>query len=176
MTNPNRPSVFIEKLMPVKLLNQQVYYEHGGNPFKGLHRWYSRKPLSFSRASVLASILPSDITMEEFLYIMGLYGQDDWEFWEQSKKTEEEKDKLRNNKEVRLYKQPPSEKQIQRLYQQCQRIWGNNNEDDRQDINKDNRQDACPTDDCPTHNDHNRQDACSTVTILDQLQKDIDKW
>jgi hypothetical protein len=33
--------------MPVKLLNEQVYYEHGGNPFKGLHRWYSRKPLSF---------------------------------------------------------------------------------------------------------------------------------
>jgi len=49
MTNPtpNRPKVFIEKIMPVELLNQQVYYENGGNPFKGLHRWYSRKPLSF---------------------------------------------------------------------------------------------------------------------------------
>lgn len=42
---PERPSVFIEKVMPVKLLNEQVDYEHGGNPFKGLHRWYSRKPL-----------------------------------------------------------------------------------------------------------------------------------
>ena len=48
-----RPKLFIEKIMPVNLLNEQVYYEHGGNPFKGLHRWYSRKPLSFSRASVL---------------------------------------------------------------------------------------------------------------------------
>ena len=47
MNNSQRPTVFIEKIMPVKLLNQQVYYEHGGNPFKGLHRWYSRKPLSF---------------------------------------------------------------------------------------------------------------------------------
>jgi adenine-specific DNA methylase/very-short-patch-repair endonuclease len=67
-----RKQVFIEKIMPVKLLNEQVYYEHGGNPFKGLHRWYSRKPLSFSRASVLASLLPVDVTMEEFEYLLGL--------------------------------------------------------------------------------------------------------
>jgi putative DNA methylase len=63
---PSRPAVFIEKIFPVTLLNQQVYYEHGGNPFKGLHRWYSRKPLSFSRASVLGSLLPDTVTPEEF--------------------------------------------------------------------------------------------------------------
>jgi putative DNA methylase len=60
MPHPDRParkSVFIEKIMPVTLLNEQVYYEHGGSPFKGLHRWYSRKPLSL-RASVLGSLLP----------------------------------------------------------------------------------------------------------------------
>jgi adenine-specific DNA methylase len=61
--NPKRKPVFIEKVMPVKLLNEQVYYEHGGNPFKGLHRWYSRNPLSFCRASVLGSLLPADVTM-----------------------------------------------------------------------------------------------------------------
>jgi adenine-specific DNA methylase len=74
MTNPtpNRPKVFIEKIMPVELLNQQVYYENGGNPFKGLHRWYSRKPLSFSRASVLGSLLPADISMDDFEYLLGL--------------------------------------------------------------------------------------------------------
>ena len=119
-----RHKLFIEKIMPVKLLNEQVYYEHGGNPFKGLHRWYSRKPLSFSRASVLASLLPADITMEEFLYVMGLYGEDDVRFWESSNKSEEEKDKLRNNKQVRLYKCPPSEKQIQRFEELCERVWG----------------------------------------------------
>lgn len=68
----NRPALFIEKMMPVQLLNEQVYYEHGGNPFKGLHCWYSRKPLSFSRASVLASLLPADLTMTEFEYLLGL--------------------------------------------------------------------------------------------------------
>ena len=68
----NRKPVFIEKIFPVKLLNQQVYYEHGGNPFKGLHRWYSRKPLSFSRACVLGSLLLADVTIEEFEYLLGL--------------------------------------------------------------------------------------------------------
>jgi len=34
MTKSQRPQVFIEKIMPVKLLNQQVYYEHGGNPYE----------------------------------------------------------------------------------------------------------------------------------------------
>ncbi|MBE9221375.1 DUF1156 domain-containing protein [Cyanobacterium stanieri LEGE 03274] len=119
-----RKKLFIEKIFPVKLLNQQVYYEHGGNPFKGLHRWYSRKPLSFSRASVLASLLPADITTEEFLYIMGIYSQEEIEFWEKSSKTEAEKDKLRNIKEIRLYKQPPTQKQIQRLQHHCQTTWG----------------------------------------------------
>ena len=73
-SRPNsRPAVFIEKIFPVTLLNQQVYYEHGGNPFKGLHRWYSRKPLSFSRASVLGSLLPDTVTMEGVLkYLLGL--------------------------------------------------------------------------------------------------------
>lgn len=36
--HPTRPAVFIKKNFPVLLLNQQVYYEHGGNPFEELHR------------------------------------------------------------------------------------------------------------------------------------------
>ncbi|MFB2891708.1 DUF1156 domain-containing protein [Aerosakkonemataceae cyanobacterium BLCC-F50] len=97
-----RPPVFIEKIMPVELLNEQVYYEHGGNPFKGLHRWYSRKPLSFSRASVLGSILPADVTMEEFKYLLG----------------------LELGKEVKLYKTPPSSVRIQKVQDYCEKVWG----------------------------------------------------
>jgi len=100
--SPKRKSVFIEKVMPVKLLNEQVYYEHGGNPFKGLHRWYSRKPLSFSRASVLGSLLPADVTMEEFEYLLG----------------------LEPGKEVKLYKTPPSTERIARVQDLCKQMWG----------------------------------------------------
>lgn len=106
MTTPNRPKVFIEKIMPVELLNQQVYYENGGNPFKGLHRWYSRKPLSFSRASVLGSLLPADISMDEFEYLLGL-----------------ERRKYRSN-EVKLYKTPPSSERIKQVHDLCEKVWG----------------------------------------------------
>ena len=102
MTTPKRPAVFIEKAMPVQILNEQVYYEHGGNPFKGLHRWYSRKPLSFSRASVLGSLLPADVTMEEFEYLLG----------------------LEPGKEVKLYKTPPSSVRIKKVQDYCEQIWG----------------------------------------------------
>jgi len=97
---PDRKSVFIEKIMPITLLNEQVYYEHGGNPFKGLHRWYSRKPLSFSRASVLGSLLPADVTMEEFEYLLGLNRRG--------------KDGLQD-KTTKLYKTPPSPERIKRV-------------------------------------------------------------
>ena len=104
MTNPThkRPTVFIEERMPVQLLNEQVNFEHGGNPFKGLHRWYSRKPLSFSRASVLASLLPADVTMEEFEYLLG----------------------LEPGKEVKLYKTPPSSTRIKKVQDYCEKVWG----------------------------------------------------
>jgi putative DNA methylase len=98
-----RPHLFIEKIMPVNMLNQQVHYEHGGNPFKGLHRWYSRKPLSFSRASVLASILPAEISLEEFEYLLG----------------------LEPGKEIKLYKTPPSSVRIKKVHDYCEKVWGN---------------------------------------------------
>ncbi|WP_310411462.1 DUF1156 domain-containing protein [Chamaesiphon sp. OTE_8_metabat_110] len=101
-----RKPVFIEKIFPIKLLNEQVYYENGGNPFKGLHRWYSRKPLSFSRASVLGSILPADVSMEEFEYLLGL-----------------EKREYRN-KETKLYKTPPSPDRIKQVHALCEGMWG----------------------------------------------------
>lgn len=36
--HPTPPAVFVKNIFPVPLLNQQVYYEHGGDPFKGLLR------------------------------------------------------------------------------------------------------------------------------------------
>ena len=106
---PDRKPVFIEKIMPVTLLNEQVYYEHGGNPFKGLHRWYSRKPLSFSRASVLGSLLPADVSMEEFEYLLGLNRRG--------------KDGLQD-KTTKLYKTPPSPDRIKKVQELCEQMWG----------------------------------------------------
>ncbi|WP_088889967.1 DUF1156 domain-containing protein [Leptolyngbya ohadii] len=107
-TTPKRKPVFIEKIMPVTLLNEQVYYEHGGNPFKGLHRWYSRKPLSFSRASVLGSLLPADVTIEEFEYLLGL-----------NRRVSGMQDKT-----TKLYKTPPSPDRIKKVQELCEQMWG----------------------------------------------------
>ncbi|WP_035988214.1 DUF1156 domain-containing protein [Leptolyngbya sp. KIOST-1] len=105
---PTRPAVFIEKIFPVTLLNRQVYYEHGGNPFKGLHRWYSRKPLSFSRASVLGSLLPDTVTMEEFEYLLGLNRRVDGH----------------SDSTTKLYKTPPSPERIKQVHDLCEQTWG----------------------------------------------------
>ncbi|MBD2151076.1 DUF1156 domain-containing protein [Pseudanabaena sp. FACHB-1277] len=101
--------------MPVKLLNEQVYYENGGNPFKGLHRWYSRKPLSFSRASVLGSLLPADISMEEFEYLLGL---------DMARANESETEKSNRHQRTRLYKTPPDPERVKRVQELCEQMWG----------------------------------------------------
>ncbi|MBD2316497.1 DUF1156 domain-containing protein [Pseudanabaena sp. FACHB-1050] len=103
--------------MPVKLLNEQVYYENGGNPFKGLHRWYSRKPLSFSRASVLGSLLPADISMEEFEYLLGLDQA-------RTDRRETEKEKNDRHQRTRLYKTPPTPERVKRVQELCEQMWG----------------------------------------------------
>jgi adenine-specific DNA methylase len=114
-TEPKRKPVFIEKIMPVKLLNEQVYYENGGNPFKGLHRWYSRKPLSFSRASVLGSLLPADISMEEFEYLLGL---------DMARANESETEKNNRHQRTKLYKTPPTPERVKRVQELCEQMWG----------------------------------------------------
>ena len=111
----DRKPVFIEKIMPVKLLNEQVYYENGGNPFKGLHRWYSRKPLSFSRASVLGSLLPADVSMEEFEYLLGL---------DMARANESETEKSDRHQRTRLYKTPPTPERVKRVQELCEQMWG----------------------------------------------------
>ncbi|MFN8797425.1 MAG: DUF1156 domain-containing protein, partial [Pseudanabaena sp.] len=113
----DRKPVFIEKIMPVKLLNEQVYFENGGNPFKGLHRWYSRKPLSFSRASVLGSLLPADISMEEFEYLLGLDQA-------RTDRRETEKEKDDRHQRTRLYKTPPDPERVKRVQELCEQMWG----------------------------------------------------
>jgi putative DNA methylase len=100
-----RTKVFIEKIMPVKMLNEQVQYENGGNPFKGLHRWYSRKPLSFSRASILASLLPADVTKAEFAQLLGIVP----------------------NGDTKLYKTTPSDVAKEKLHALCEKTWGKSN-------------------------------------------------
>jgi adenine-specific DNA methylase len=51
---------------------------------------------------VLASLLPADVTMEEFEYLLG----------------------LEPGKEVKLYKTPPTAVRIKKVHDYCEQIWG----------------------------------------------------
>jgi len=99
-----RPRVFIEERFPIDLLNRQVLRETGSTPFNAVHRWFSRKSLSFSRASVLASLLPSDVSAEEFERLLGMPSTVARDF--------------------RLYQQTPTHPTIEKVHRLCRDTWG----------------------------------------------------
>lgn len=103
-SNKDRPRVFIEESFPTDFLNQQVLKETRGSPFSAVHRWFSRKPLSFSRASVLASLLPASTTNKDFIRLLGVPPVP--------------------NKDFRLSHQTPSQTIIEEVHDRCKHTWG----------------------------------------------------
>jgi len=71
--------------------------------------------LSFSRASVLGSLLPADVSMEEFEYLLGL---------DMARADESEAEKNNRHQRTRLYKTPPSPERVQRVQELCEQMWG----------------------------------------------------
>lgn len=100
----SRPQVLIEERFPTDLLNEQVLREIGSTPFNAVHRWFSRKPLSFSRASVLGSLLPASTTMDEFKKLLGVPAI--------------------TNHEYRLYQKTPSHDVVSQVHDICRKTWG----------------------------------------------------
>lgn len=113
---------YIETFFPTDLLNAQVTREKGGNAFKGVHRWYSRKPLSFSRASVLGAILPDTLTEVEFLQLLGLKEHEAKTYWN-NKKTF-----MKNHKNsTRLFDQTPTTETKRKIKEHIKALWGKEN-------------------------------------------------
>jgi putative DNA methylase len=113
---------YIETFFPTDLLNAQVTREKGGNAFKGVHRWYSRKPLSFSRASVLGAILPDTLTEVEFLQLLGIKEHEAKLYW--NKKSEF----MKNHKNsTRLFDQTPTQETKRKIKEHIKALWGKEN-------------------------------------------------
>jgi putative DNA methylase len=59
---PDRPRVLIEKWLPVDVIGAECMRERGASsalpPLYFLHVWWARRPLTASRAAILASVLP----------------------------------------------------------------------------------------------------------------------
>ncbi len=113
---------YIETFFPTDLLNAQVTREKGGNAFKGVHRWYSRKPLSFSRASVLGAILPDTLTEVEFLQLLGMKEHEAKLYWNQKSKF------MENHKNsTRLSDQTPTQDTKKKIGEYIKKHWGKEN-------------------------------------------------
>lgn len=59
----------------------------------------------------MACLLPADISLEEFKYLLGLHPEKDGIL-------------IKKKEPVKLYQTPPSNKIIEKLEEYCQKIWG----------------------------------------------------
>ena len=69
MTHRDRPRVLIEQWLPIDQIGAECMRERGASsalpPLYFLHVWWARRPLTVSRAAILASLLPAYPTGED---------------------------------------------------------------------------------------------------------------
>ena len=74
----DRPRVQIEEYLPVEAIGAESLRERSASsalpPLYYLHVWWARRPLTASRAAVLASLLPAGLDSKWFLETIGIKG------------------------------------------------------------------------------------------------------
>jgi len=75
----SRPDVLIEQWLPVQELGIESRRERSASsalpPLYFLHVWWARRPLTVSRAAILAALLPPDTDHTWFLRTLGIFGE-----------------------------------------------------------------------------------------------------
>src|SRR6266705_3307562 len=78
VNDKDRPRVLIEEWLPIEALGVECRRERGASnalpPIYFLHIWWARRPLTVSRAAVLASLLSANFPQNEFMKLMGILG------------------------------------------------------------------------------------------------------
>lgn len=72
-----RPRLLIEEWLPAAAIGVECIRERSTGqqpPDKRLHVWWARRPLTASRAAVLASLLPADFPRDVFERLLGFWG------------------------------------------------------------------------------------------------------
>ena len=71
----NHPKVLIEEWLPAQALGIECMREQNNPiakpPHTYFHVWWARRPLTISRAAVLASLLPADFDRQDFEQLIG---------------------------------------------------------------------------------------------------------
>lgn len=131
-TESKLPRVLIEDWIPAAAIGVECMRERGSSsalaPTTYLHVWWARRPLTVSRAAVLASVLPADFPRDLFERLIG-FGRPG--------------DELVSVRQMLDYKQPGThipigfdcarafkgtlrEDDLQRAYNSINKLWGNN--------------------------------------------------
>src|SRR5271163_2988776 len=70
------PKLLIEQWLPIEVIGAETQRERGASsalpPLYFLHVWWARRPLTPSRAAILASLSPPDLSPDEFLRQLGI--------------------------------------------------------------------------------------------------------
>jgi hypothetical protein len=75
-TTAARPRLLIEDWLPAQAIGVECARERSTGlqpPDKRLHVWWARRPLTVSRAAVLASLLPAHFDRPTFERLLGFY-------------------------------------------------------------------------------------------------------
>lgn len=124
-----RPRLLIEDWLPAAAIGVECIRERSTGqqpPDKRLHVWWARRPLSASRAAVLASVLPADFPRDVFERLMGFYRSAD-----RVMKAEEllvvaraTGNKIENPHGPRAFRSAISDRDIAAAHVASERIWG----------------------------------------------------
>jgi adenine-specific DNA methylase len=124
-----RPRLLIEDWLPAAAIGVECIRERSTGqqpPDKRFHVWWARRPLTASRAAVLASVLPADFPRKTFERLMGFYESAD-------RVTKAEKLlvaaratglKIRNPHGPRAFRAPLYGKDVAAAHAAAERVWG----------------------------------------------------
>ncbi len=123
-----RPRVLIEEFMPVKELGIESNRERSASsalpPMSYLHVWWARRPLTVSRASILASMLPADTDSDWFLKTLGIMGDPVAEYADIQKSKRVKGYDSDGYSYDRAYKYTPPESVVRDVRERIASLWG----------------------------------------------------
>lgn len=125
-----RPRLLIEEWLPAAAIGVECMRERGSPsalaPTTFLHVWWARRPLSASRAAVLASVLPADFPRETFERLLGFWGPSAYivAAEEMLAAARSSGTKIDNPHGTRAFRAPLKAKDIAAAHDAAKALWG----------------------------------------------------
>ncbi|MDS4057897.1 MAG: DUF1156 domain-containing protein [Candidatus Contendobacter sp.] len=122
--------VLIEEWLPATAIGVECLRERSTGqqpPDKRLHVWWARRPLTVSRAAVLASLLPADFPREVFERLLGFWGSSP-EIVEGQRRVDQAREwkiRVQNPHGERAFKAAFRQDDLEHAHQAALALWGN---------------------------------------------------